>query len=83
VLKGNNGLFYIEGHFEDEQLQGEGTLIFPNGSKFEGQFKDGLRDGPGIMYSVLPDGSLDEFGTQVLFRDGEQVVVTTEYDSSD
>lgn len=46
-----------EGKYEGEEVDGirngKGTIRWPNGDVFEGVFKDGLREGPGVYVCQL------------------------------
>ncbi len=46
----STGLSY-DGEWKEDKLSGNGTLIWKNGQKYVGEFKDGLRHGEGILYS--------------------------------
>jgi hypothetical protein len=54
-----NGLKSHEGHFEDGVLQGDGKTYYHYGDQhylqYDGQFKDGLRNGLGTLYSGPDD----------------------------
>lgn len=43
------------GHFENDKKEGPGTLYFPDGSIFEGNFKEGERHGEGSL--TKPEGT--------------------------
>lgn len=49
-------LFY-EGDFKNNDLEGQGSLVFLNGEKYSGYFKDGMIDGDGCFYRS--DGELE------------------------
>ena len=43
------------GDFENDQMHGDGTFNFPDGSVYTGQFKDGFQHGDGML--TLADGT--------------------------
>ena len=43
------------GDFENDQMHGDGTFNFPDGSVYVGQFKDGFQHGDGML--TLDDGT--------------------------
>jgi len=47
---------FKDGFFEDRQPNGQGTITYPNGRKYVGEWKDGLPNGQGTDTS--PDGSM-------------------------
>jgi hypothetical protein len=50
-------------------FNGQGTYTFPDGEKYVGEFRDGLRNGVGTM--VFPNGTVLHGG---LWLNGEPVV---------
>ena len=47
--------YVYKGSWENDLKNGQGTLIYSNGSYFEGNFKDDLRNGYGIQYYTNED----------------------------
>jgi len=45
---------FKDGFFEDRQPNGQGTITYPNGRKYVGEWKDGLPNGQGT--STYPSG---------------------------
>ncbi len=45
---------FKDGFFEDRQPNGQGTITYPNGRKYVGEWKDGLPNGQGTH--TFPDG---------------------------
>ena len=39
----------------NDQINGDGIMIYPDGGEYRGTFKDGLRHGIGVM--IHPNGS--------------------------
>lgn len=67
---------HIEGEFQDNAPNGYGTLYYANGSKYEGDFLDGLFNGKGVYTSPwfcyegeFEDGLFDGHG-KIDFYDG-------------
>jgi radial spoke head protein 1 len=54
--KDKNGKEFDDGHFVKGRLEGMGQILYENGEKYEGSFKDGKRSGFGLMIYVEPDG---------------------------
>ncbi|KAG1662138.1 Alsin [Nymphon striatum] len=46
---GNSCFTVYEGEWKNGQLNGLGTVKYPNGDIYEGYFKDGMRDGHGVL----------------------------------
>ena len=46
---------FKDGFFEDRQPNGQGTITYPNGRKYVGEWKDGLPNGQGTI--TYPSGS--------------------------
>ena len=40
---------FKDGTFEDRQPNGQGTITYPNGRKYVGEWKDGLPNGQGTI----------------------------------
>ena len=40
----------FEGKMKNEKMAGEGTYIFPSGTKYVGSFKDGTFNGQGTLH---------------------------------
>lgn len=58
------------GYFSDEKLQGKGTIIYPDGSSFEGIFNDGQpMDGHGVI--VISDGTVFKTVEDGKFKNGK------------
>lgn len=53
---------------------GHGSVLYPDGSRFDGQFKDGKKEGFGIVH--LPIGRRLEGMYVADYRDGEHKVLT-------
>jgi len=72
---------FKDGFFEDRQPNGQGTITYPNGRKYVGEWKDGFPNGQGtITYpngnkyvGGLKDGEKNGQGT-FTFSDGERYV---------
>ena len=47
---------FKDGFFEDRQPNGQGTITYPNGRKYVGEWKDGLPNGQGTI--TFPDGRM-------------------------
>jgi len=47
---------FKDGFFEDRQPNGQGTITYPNGRKYVGEWKDGLPNGQGT--DIFPDGKM-------------------------
>jgi len=47
---------FKDGFFEDRQPNGQGTITYPNGRKYVGEWKDGLPNGQGTY--TFPDGRM-------------------------
>ena len=45
---------FKDGTFEDRQPNGQGTITYPNGRKYVGEWKDGKKHGQGTQ--TLPNG---------------------------
>lgn len=48
---------FYEGDFKNNNFEGQGSLVFMNGEKFSGYFKEGMVDGDGCFYRS--DGELE------------------------
>lgn len=46
----------FQGFFKDGKKYGEGAFHWKNGARFEGEYEDDMKNGPGIMYN--PNGIL-------------------------
>ena len=66
------------GEFENDEMHGNGSFSFPNGSEYIGEFENGLQHGQGLL--VLADGT-----TKMLARweKGDQVEVEYSMDVTD
>ena len=60
------------GEYRDGKKHGQGTYTFPDGSKGEGEWKDGKPNGYFIEYNA--DGSIDREG---IYKDGEFLYAET------
>ncbi len=49
-LYSNDKKFIYEGEWVDDQKEGFGKEMFPDGTRFEGQFQKGKKNGKGIYY---------------------------------
>jgi antitoxin component YwqK of YwqJK toxin-antitoxin module len=47
-------------------MNGNGTLFYPDGKRFEGQWRDGNKHGKGLM--CYPDGSI----VQIVYQEGRR-----------
>jgi len=47
---------FKDGFFEDRQPNGQGSITYPNGRKYVGEWKDGLPNGQGT--DNFPDGKM-------------------------
>ena len=73
----NNG-FFIEGNFIDDELDGFGKTVNINGEMYEGEFKQGIREGRGKLILSNEDrfegnfvkGKLEGYG-KFISKDGE------------
>ena len=48
--KDNDGNHYI-GDFQDDEFQGQGTIVYKNGDSLKGTFVSGIANGPGVKKS--------------------------------
>ncbi len=46
------GRLVYEGGWIDNQMSGNGTMTYKSGERYEGAWKNGLRDGKGTFYSA-------------------------------
>jgi len=49
-MKYRNGVSYYEGDWYYNKIEGKGTLVDDFGNKYEGEFKDNLKNGLGKCY---------------------------------
>jgi len=50
VLYHPNGSKFCEGVFKNDTIDGKFTLNYPDNSRYEGDVKNGLREGYGVLY---------------------------------
>ena len=48
-------LDYYEGQWKDDSATGFGRMIWKNGKRHDGNFRNGFQDGPGVLYSEQND----------------------------
>lgn len=56
IIVYSNGDIYIGDLIRSECEEGEGTMYYSNGTWYTGEWKEGKRDGEGILYGSIPDG---------------------------
>ena len=49
-----DGAIYLGSFNDSGKYEGQGTLTYPDGRKYEGQFRNGLKDGSGVL--TFPGG---------------------------
>lgn len=54
-LEGTNGFYYYGDLNPDNKPSGTGLAIYENDMYYFGQWKDGLRDGSGMLLQIFPD----------------------------
>jgi hypothetical protein len=58
-MKNENNYKKYEGNYLDGKFNGHGKLLYLDGNQFVGQFKNGLKHGPGKMYNPNGDVIMD------------------------
>ena len=56
-----------EGNFEDGKFEGAGIMQYPNGSTYEGMWKNNMQHGKGTVYNAKTDTTTEEE-----FREGKK-----------
>ena len=51
-----NNVGTFKGFFRDGKKYGEGVFVWKNGARFEGEYEDDMKNGPGMMFN--PKGVL-------------------------
>ena len=59
---------FKDGFFEDRQPNGQGTITYPNGIKYVGEWKDGLQNGQGTWTYYNGDKYGGEFKDDELWN---------------
>jgi hypothetical protein len=68
-----NGNIYIGDLIRSECPEGNGTMYYANGAWYTGEWKDGKREGEGILYGSIPDsGELNPSYTKCAWEEDEQ-----------